>query len=184
VPSGNPAKRAKGELSGDARQQAIAKRLENAAKPRRLKPRCCPKPFKAKPKPEGYTFGRPTLYRPEYCQSVIDLMGKGYDLTAFAGYIGVDRNAIYEWMVRHNDFGDAVRIARNKRSFALQEKLLTTKQGVGVTAAIFALKNAEPEDWQDRYNTQTEVTLRIEKLSDAQLQEIAARGMKTIEHKP
>jgi hypothetical protein len=66
----------------------------------------------------------------------------------------------------------------------LETKLLTTKMGVGVTAAIFALKNADPDEYKDMYNQQTEVTLRIEKLSDTQLQEIAARGMKTIEHKP
>ena len=27
------------------------------------------KPFRSKPKPEGYVFGRPTLYRPEYCNA-------------------------------------------------------------------------------------------------------------------
>jgi hypothetical protein len=165
------------------RQEAIAKRLENAGKPRRLKPRCCPRPFKAKPKPEGYVFGRPTLYRPEYCQKAIELMGQGYDLTAFAGSIGVSRESIYAWIEAQPDFRHAVNIGRNARSFALQKKLLKTSMGVGVTAAIFALKNAEPTDWQDRYNTTTEVNIRIEKLSDAQLNEIAARGMRTIEHK-
>jgi hypothetical protein len=30
------------------------------------------------PKPEGYVFGRPTLYQPEYCQRAIDFMGRAF----------------------------------------------------------------------------------------------------------
>ena len=142
-----------------------------------------PKPFRAKPKPQGYVFGRPTLYKPEYCEAVIRFMGDGYDLTAFAGSIGVSRESVYEWIGRQPDFRHAVAVAKGRRSFALQKKLLTTKVGVGVTAAIFALKNAEPDEWQDRYNTTTNVNIRIENVPDEQLMQIAARGV-TIEHDP
>jgi hypothetical protein len=176
------------ELDPEARREAIAKRLKDApqAPPRQHKVFGSPRPFRAKPKPyrpDNYTTGRPTLYGPEYCQKVIDLMSKGYDLTAFAGSIRVSRESVYSWMDAHAEFADAVKIAKGCRLFGLQEKLLTTKQGVGVTAAIFALKNADPENWQDRYNTETTVTHRIEHLSDQQLLEIAARG-RTIEHDP
>jgi hypothetical protein len=40
----------------------------------------------------------------------------------------------------HINMGRAARVA------ALETKLLTTSQGVGVTAAIFALKNADPDE--------------------------------------
>jgi hypothetical protein len=140
-----------------------------------------PRPFKAKPKPAGYVFGRPTLYRPEYCEAVISFMSEGYDLTAFAGSISVSRDAVYDWMVRYPDFHHAVQVATAKRLHALQRKLLTTKVGVGVTAAIFALKNAAPDDWQDRYNSTTQVNVNIRSMPDAQLEQIAARGL-TIEH--
>jgi hypothetical protein len=150
---------------------------------KRFNYRSNPKPFRAKPKPDGYVFGRPTLYRPEYCQRAIVLMGEGYDLTAFAGSIGVSRDTVYGWIEAHKDFSDAIKIAQAARLLALQRKLLTTKIGVGVTAAIFALKNAAPDDWQDRYNTETNVNVRIESLSDQQLLAIAARG-RTIEHDP
>jgi hypothetical protein len=111
-------------------------------------------------------------------------MSEGYDLTAFAGSINVSRDAVYDWMVRWPDFHHAVQIATAKRLHALQRKLLTTKVGVGVTAAIFALKNAAPDDWQDRYNSTTNVNVRIESVSDDELMRIAARGAKplTIEH--
>ena len=44
-------------------------------------------------------------------------------------------------------------MGRAARVAALETKLLATSQGVGVTAAIFALKNADPDEWQDRYYT-------------------------------
>lgn len=141
-----------------------------------------PKPFTRKrPFPPGYTTGRPTLYQPEYCQRVVEVMGQGYDLTAFAGTIGVSRDAVYDWAERHVEFHHAVQRGKAARLYALQNKLLTTQIGVGVTASIFALKNAAPDEWQDRYNTETTITHRIEQVSDAQLLEIVARS-KTIQH--
>lgn len=134
-----------------------------------------PRPFKAKPRPDDYVTGRPTLYRPEYCQRAIEFMGEGYSVTALAGELGVSKNAVYEWMAAHREFGDAVNIGRAGRVRALEKKLLTTKIGVGVTAAIFGLKNADPDEWQDRYNTETNINVRIETLSDEQLLAIAAQ---------
>jgi hypothetical protein len=134
------------------------------------------KPFRSKPKPEGYVTGRPTLYKPEYCQAVIDCMAQGYDLTAFAGTVDVARETVYDWIGRFPEFRHAVNIARAKRLLALQTKLLTTKAGVGVTAAIFALKNAAPDEWQDRYYTETKVNVSIDQYSDADLLAIIARA--------
>jgi len=143
-----------------------------------------PRPFRAKPKPYGYIFGRPTLYDPAYCISVIEIMGEGYSLTAFAGEIRVSKDAVYEWIDRHADFRHAVQIARAARLRALERKLLTTKIGVGVTAAIFALKNADPDEWRDMYQTETTVNVNVRQLSDEQLLAIAASSPLTIEHKP
>ena len=54
--------------------------------PKRRKDRYS-KPFQSKPKPEGYVFGRPTLYRPEYCERAIAFMSQGYSVTALAGHL-------------------------------------------------------------------------------------------------
>jgi hypothetical protein len=131
--------------------------------------------------PDGYEFGRPTLYRPEYCDLAIEVMGQGYDVTAVAGSIGVARETVYRWMTEHADFNDAIQVGKSRRLLALQNKLLTTAMGVGVTAAIFALKNAAPDDWQDRYNTETKVTHRIEQVPDSELLAIINQH-RTIEH--
>jgi hypothetical protein len=70
----------------------------------------------------------------------------------------------------------AINMGRAARVAALEAKLLTTPTGVGVTAAIFALKNADPDEWQDRYNTETKVNVSIEHVSDAELLAIIAKA--------
>lgn len=136
-------------------------------------------PFKQTTIPAHYqgdqTFGRPTEYRPEYCQAVIDYMGQGYSLTAFAGSIRVARDTVYEWIKRHSDFSDAVSRARPARVAALETKLLRARKGAETSAAVFALKNADPEEWRDMRSVDHQHSLKVEQLTDAQLYAIASQ---------
>ena len=96
-------------------------------------------------------IGRPTDYRSNYCADVVDYMGKGFSLTAFAGHVGVSRETIYEWARVHPEFSDAVKAAQAGRCNALEKGLLDQElAGPQITARIFALKNAAPLDWRDR----------------------------------
>lgn len=116
--------------------------------------------------------GRPSKYSPAYCEEVIACMGKGYSFTAFAGEIGVDKDTLYEWVKVHPEFSDAVKKARAKRLRCLEEKLLNGDTGPRVTAMIFALKNADAEEWRDKVTNEhsgpdgkpieTDGSLRIE----------------------
>lgn len=99
-------------------------------------------------------MGCPPKYKPEYCQQVIDFMGKGYSLTAFAGHIKVARETIYDWERRYPDFSDAIKKARAARLSALEEVLLKATNSHTVTARIFALKNAAPSEWRDRHDVE------------------------------
>jgi len=60
--------------------------------------------------------GRPTKYRPEFCEKLIDHMAKGLSFETFGTVIGVDRATIYKWAKPENKhkyqgFYDAKRIA-------------------------------------------------------------------------
>ncbi len=79
-------------------------------------------------------------------------MAKGFSLTAFAGSIRVARETIYEWARVHPEFSDAVKIAQASRTASLENGLLDQElAGPQITARIFALKNASPLDWRDRF---------------------------------
>ena len=118
-------------------------------------------------------IGRPTDYRPEYCEAVVSFMAQGYSLTAFAGSIRVARDTLYQWMKAHREFSDAVNRARPARVAALESKLLTARRGGEVAASIFALKNADPVEWREVRTTQ-HVHAIAERMTDAELFAIAS----------
>jgi hypothetical protein len=120
------------------------------------------------------TLGRPTEYRDEYCDAVVAFMSQGFSLTAFAGSIRVSKQAVYEWISRHGAFGDAVARARPARVTALEAKLLRSRKGAETSAAIFALRNADPTEWRDIKHTTHDHNVRVEQLTDAQLFAIAS----------
>lgn len=94
--------------------------------------------------------GRPSKYDPAFCDELLEFMGQGYSLTAFAGHISVARSTINEWMAAHPEFSEAVKIGQAKRTLKLEQGLLSGDSGPKVTSHIFALKNADPEGWRDK----------------------------------
>ena len=64
------------------------------------------------PTVEAQPVGRPTKYRPEYCQMVIDHMAKGYSFEAFGADVDCGKDTLYEWAKVHPEFSDAVEKGR------------------------------------------------------------------------
>ena len=64
------------------------------------------------PKKDTRPQGRPTKYREEYCDAIIEAGKKGLNITMFACEIGVHRDQIYEWAKRYPIFHDAFKQAR------------------------------------------------------------------------
>lgn len=102
--------------------------------------------------------GRPSKFVDAYIEEVKSFMGQGYSLTAFAGEIGVSRSTVGEWMVNIPAFAAAVKIAKAKRVAHLEAGLLSSNEGPKVTARIFALKNAAPDEWRDKIEINQSVT--------------------------
>lgn len=100
--------------------------------------------------------GRPTKYEPRFCEMLLEDAEKGLSLTAFAGLIRVARSTINEWMDAHPEFSEAVKQHAAIRTRVLEDGLLGADVGPRVTARIFALKNAAPEEWKDK--SQAELT--------------------------
>ena len=94
--------------------------------------------------------GRPTDYRPEYGERILELMSSGLSLTAAAAELNIHRQRAYEWMDRHPEFADAVNLARSKRTLFLERRLLAAAEGPVVTSSIFALKNACAYEWREK----------------------------------
>jgi len=100
----------------------------------------------------GGAGGRPSAYRPEYCEAVIDFMADGYSVTAFAGSLRVSRQTVYQWAADHPEFSDALQVGKAAAALWWEDTHRRNAQtGEGnASASIFGLKNRCAEEWRDR----------------------------------
>ena len=121
--------------------------------------------------------GAPTLYRPEYCDSIVDFFAfrpiptaQSSDakeaiqqiyatmptFQAFAQSIGVSTKVLYDWQNRHAAFSEACARARDIQEQWFIAGLNTG--GMNPTGGIFVSKNILK--WRDR--TEVETVARVE----------------------
>lgn len=93
----------------------------------------------------GNNGGRPTMYKPEYCEKVIECMGKGLSVHAFAGEVGVSKDAVYAWRDKHSEFAEAIKIGRGKLHAFFEKMGLHAMAGkipkFNASTYIFTMKN-------------------------------------------
>jgi transposase-like protein len=94
--------------------------------------------------------GAPEKYDPAYCQEAIAFMEQGYSKTALAGHLDVCRETLVNWSAEHPEFLAALKTAVCKRVQCLEREMMATDVAPRVTARIFALKNADPEEWNKK----------------------------------
>ncbi|MBM3609320.1 MAG: hypothetical protein FJX29_12875 [Alphaproteobacteria bacterium] len=87
--------------------------------------------------------GRPTSYRPEFCERIVALMAQGRSLDGCASLLGVHPDSLYEWQKVHPEFSEAVRAGRAAATTFWEERLLDIANGgSGSAQAIqWALRN-------------------------------------------
>lgn len=56
--------------------------------------------------------GRPTVYEESMCEVVIALGKEGKSVAQMASALGVSKQALCEWTHKHEEFGDAIRLAK------------------------------------------------------------------------
>ncbi len=116
-------------------------------------------------RPARQDEGRPTKYKPEYCQMLIEHGKKGLSFDSFAGAIGISRETLFDWARDITEFSDAKRQCTEfSRSFwdskaleALSEKNEYDERGrvinstrINPTVLIFNLKNRFRDQWRDQ----------------------------------
>jgi hypothetical protein len=95
---------------------------------------------------------RPTLFREEYCQMLIDHMSKGLSFESFAAVINVNRDTLYDWRARHDIFLDAQKIGREKQllndEIILNKVIRGEQKNSSPAVLIFKMKNCH--QWKDQ----------------------------------
>jgi hypothetical protein len=91
-------------------------------------------------------LGRPTSYKPEYCDMIIKHMRTGKSLASFAMSIDVNRDSLQEWGKVHPNFSVAMKKAKDYCEVFWEEQgnahILEDKDGPKLNMAwqIFTMK--------------------------------------------
>lgn len=96
--------------------------------------------------------GRPSSYKPEYCEQIIELMAEGYSVAGAAGKIGVARTTIYRWAEANEEFRNALTHAQAASAAWWEDRarhIAVDKDAGNAAVIIFALKNRVADEWRD-----------------------------------
>ena len=122
----------------------------------------------AKPK-----IGRPTDYKPEFCEAVLKLGAEGYSNAEMAAHFGVAKQTFSQWKGVHPAFADAV-----TRADALAQAWWEARAREGVTDGKFnanLFKIISHNRWRDDYSDRKEVSIEANHLiHHSVLQSLAA----------
>jgi transposase len=101
--------------------------------------------------------GRPTDYKPEYCEMLVEHMKRGLSFEAFGAVVDVCEDTLYEWRKVHPEFSEAYkRGLAHSRNFWEELGLIGTTEGKNFNATtwIFNMKNRFK--WKDRHDVTTD----------------------------
>jgi hypothetical protein len=96
--------------------------------------------------------GRPSKYKPEFCELVIEYGKAGKSAAWMAAELGVDKDSLYEWAKVHPEFSDAFTRARLESQRWWEDKGQSGMEAPGFNASIWSRSMAArfPEDWREK----------------------------------
>ena len=99
--------------------------------------------------------GRPTDYRAEMCERVIEAGKLGKSVAWMAAELEVSKDSLYEWAKVHPEFSDAFTRARleSQRWWEdMGQDNMIARPGETMNAAIWSRSMAArfPDDWRDK----------------------------------
>lgn len=98
--------------------------------------------------------GRPTKYKPEFCETVVECGREGMGKLEMCAELDICFETFQNWQQKHTEFSEAVKKAL-QLSQAWWEKAGRTAtfggyDGFNATSYIFNMKNRFPTDWRDK----------------------------------
>lgn len=116
------------------------------------------------------TRGRPDTFDPEFIETAKKLSEAGATTQEIATAIGVDRVTLWHWANRNDEFFNAIKVGGRKADDRVKQTLYErAMSGESDTAAIFWLKNRDPNNWRDRRDVELTGTVNVESASQRQL---------------
>lgn len=62
--------------------------------------------------PKKRPVGRPSKYKPEFCERMLEMAAEGCGMAEYAAEFGIDRTTLFDWAASHEDFSTALTRAK------------------------------------------------------------------------
>jgi hypothetical protein len=145
---------------------------------------------------EKHAGGRPTKYRPEFAEIAHKLtQALGATDKEVADFLSIDDATLYRWRHTHPEFCEALKVGKDVADQRVKQSLYRRAIGYkhdavkvfnnngeamlvpftehyppDTTAAIFWLKNRDPDQWRDKQDVEHSGKLTLEQLVTASME--------------
>lgn len=102
--------------------------------------------------------GRPSSFKPEYCDLLLDHMEKGYSFESFAGVVRKSKQTIYDWTEANAEFLDAKKVGLELSRLYWERKAIDHMNGVVSKEDVKLIRGAI----EDNQDTGGPVTIKID----------------------
>lgn len=107
--------------------------------------------FTKPPRTATYTTGRPTNYRPEYCEILIELMSQGKTVAGVCSALNTHREVLWSWLKDHPAFYNAYKEGMEKaEEYWAEMGAQNIFSGNGFNDRIWKFWMACRHQWRDR----------------------------------
>lgn len=118
--------------------------------------------------------GRPTSYKPEYCQLLLEHVCKGLSFESFGATIGVARDRVFEWAHMHPEFADAKKRAQDESLLWWESQAIDGLRGdrnAPFNSAVWIFNMKNRHGWRDNRDVTLQADIKVSQVR----QELAAK---------
>ena len=110
--------------------------------------------------------GRPSEYRPEYCDTAIELGKTGASKVEIAVEIGVDRKTLDRWMEAHPEFRHALTRALDLSQVWWERKGRDNLEADRFQASMWSRSMAArfPDDWREKQDVDLNAKVQVSEI--------------------
>jgi hypothetical protein len=103
--------------------------------------------------------GRPTTYKKEFCELLINHMSKGLSFETFGAIVDVCKDTTYEWVKVHPEFSDAKKLGSIKRNLLVEELYIQQAQlpASKANSAMMIYWTKNTLGWTDKVEVESNV---------------------------
>jgi len=106
-------------------------------------------------------MGRPTKYKPEMCETVIELMREGASQEEVIGSLDISKDTYYRWREEHEEFSDAIKrgVRLSQTWWERQGRISLKDREFNYTGWYMNMKNRFK--WADKQEVKNEGNITI-----------------------